>query len=92
MSIFRSIIDLLSKSQTDFSLLEHEPTPTSADSARARGNSLTNGAKAIVLKVEKEFYLFVLRADMKINSKKIKQYFTTEDYKVKKTCYCLAMW
>ena len=52
----------------------HEPTPTSEDAARARGEELRTGGKALLLKVDDGFKLFVLSAALKLDSKKIKQH------------------
>jgi len=55
--------------------VHHEPTRTSEESARARGEDLSVGGKAILLKVDNDFKLFVLSAAKKISSQKIKQRF-----------------
>lgn len=55
--------------------MHHEPTRTSEDSAKARGEDIATGGKAIVLKVGEEFKLFVLSAAKKIDSQKIKERF-----------------
>lgn len=85
MEIFEKIQNLLTTNEIAFYCLEHEATPTSVDSARIRGDQLSQGAKAIVYKVEKEFYLFVFAADKKINPKKIKSYFKEQGWKAKKS-------
>lgn len=53
----------------------HEPTRTSEDSARARGEEMKVGGKALVIKVDDTFRLFVLSADRKLDSAAIKQHF-----------------
>jgi prolyl-tRNA editing enzyme YbaK/EbsC (Cys-tRNA(Pro) deacylase) len=53
----------------------HEATKTSEESARARGEELRVGGKALVIKVDDVFRLFVLSADRKLDSKAIKRYF-----------------
>src|SRR5258708_19365144 len=53
----------------------HEPTRTSEESARARGEEMRVGGKALLIKVEDTFRLFVLSADRKLDSAAIKQYF-----------------
>ena len=53
----------------------HEPTRTSEDSARARGEEMRVGGKALLLKVDDTFRLFVLSADRKLDSAAIKQHF-----------------
>jgi Ala-tRNA(Pro) deacylase len=55
--------------------VHHEPTLTSEDSARARGEELRIGGKALLLKVNDEFRLFVLSAARQLDSAAIKQRF-----------------
>ncbi|MCK4591601.1 MAG: hypothetical protein KAT86_07585, partial [Candidatus Latescibacteria bacterium] len=55
--------------------MHHEPTRTSAEAAEARGEDISIGGKAIVLKVDGSFKLFVLSASRKLNSSEIKEYF-----------------
>jgi prolyl-tRNA editing enzyme YbaK/EbsC (Cys-tRNA(Pro) deacylase) len=52
---------------------EHEPTFTSEESARARGEPLKIGAKALLIKTDQTFRLFVLPADRKVDSQAIKR-------------------
>jgi len=56
-----------------FRQLRHEPTPTSADAARARGEPIGCGAKALLLKTDEQFRLFVLPADRRLDSARVKQ-------------------
>jgi Ala-tRNA(Pro) deacylase len=58
-----------------FREVSHEPTPTSADSARARGEELRVGGKALLLKLDDTFRLFVLSAARKLDSGTIKRHF-----------------
>ena len=83
--VFEDIIALLKIKQVDFIYREHEPTLTSEDSARVRGESLSSGAKAILYKIQDEFHLFVMAADRKMDPKKIKTYFKDRGKRVKKT-------
>ena len=53
----------------------HEPTRTSEESARARGEEMRVGGKALVVKVDDTFRLFVLSADRKLDSGAIKAHF-----------------
>jgi prolyl-tRNA editing enzyme YbaK/EbsC (Cys-tRNA(Pro) deacylase) len=55
--------------------VHHEPTRTSEESAKARGEPLEVGGKAIVMKVGEEFMLFVFSAARRIDSQKIKAHF-----------------
>lgn len=56
--------------------VHHEPTLTSEDSARARGEELRIGGKALLLKVNDEFRLFVLSAAKQLDSAAIKEHFS----------------
>src|SRR3954451_11841425 len=50
-----------------FREIHHEPTRTSEESANARGEPLQIGGKAILLKTDDVFRLFVLPADRKLD-------------------------
>ena len=65
--------------------VEHEPTLTSADSAKARGEELKVGGKALVVKTGDEFRLFVLSAACSLDSGALKRQFA-----VKKTRFADA--
>jgi prolyl-tRNA editing enzyme YbaK/EbsC (Cys-tRNA(Pro) deacylase) len=56
----------------------HEPTRTSEESARARGEEMKVGGKALLIKVDDTFRLFILSADRKIDSPAIKRYFAAK--------------
>jgi Ala-tRNA(Pro) deacylase len=66
---------LLASHGVQYREVHHEPTRTSAESAKARGEDLAIGGKAILMKVGEEFKLFVLSAAKKLNSQKIKERF-----------------
>ena len=70
--VFDNLIQWITEAKIPFKLVSHEPTHTSEESAKARGESLEIGAKAIVMKVNETYALFVLSATKKINSKQIK--------------------
>jgi len=53
--------------------LQHAPTRTSEESAAARGEPLSVGGKALLLKVDEEFALFVLPADRKLDSAAVRR-------------------
>ena len=71
-SVFVRIVRLLETSGAHFRTVEHEPTLTSADSARVRNMPLGSGAKALLLKCDGSFRLFVLPADRKLQSKLVR--------------------
>jgi len=65
---------LLKEAGVDFRELEHPPTRTSEEAAAARGEDLSIGAKALLLKTDDIFRLFVLPADRKLDSKAIRHH------------------
>lgn len=65
----------LARAGVPYQELHHEPTLTSAASARARGEELGIGGKALVLKVGEQVALFVLSAACKVDSVAIKTHF-----------------
>ena len=74
-TVFENIKLLLNEHQTQFTLSHHGPTLTSEASALARGESIHIGAKALLLKVDNDFKLFVMSAPLKIDSKAVKSIF-----------------
>ena len=66
---------------------EHEPVRTSEQAASTRpGYSLEQGAKALIVRVkkskkEKVFVMLVLPAHLKIDNKKVKDYYQAKDFR-----------
>lgn len=78
MSLFWSIISLLDEHRVHYRTVHHAPTFTSEESAKVRGEDVKIGGKAIVIKVDDGFKLFVLSAALKVDSKKIKERFNAK--------------
>ncbi len=77
--VLRQIRQLYAIHGVTFRQIEHEATRTSADSARVRGESERIGGKALLLKVSKQtFCLFVLPANLKLDSSKLKRHFSAK--------------
>jgi len=66
--ILEAIRQLLTAESVPFREIEHLATITSEESAAARGEPLYVGAKALLMKADDRFVLFVLPADMKLDS------------------------
>jgi Ala-tRNA(Pro) deacylase len=75
MTILAAIRDWLQRESVAFREAHHEPTRTSEESARARGEEMRIGGKALLLKVDAEFRLFILSADRKLDSGAIRAHF-----------------
>ena len=78
MTIFEQLSQFLTAQAVVFRIVHHEATLTSEASAKARGEDLSVGGKAIVMKVDAEFKLFVLSAALKIDSQKIRKHFNAK--------------
>jgi len=75
MTILEAIRDWLQRESVAFREAHHEPTRTSEESARARGEEMRIGGKALLLKVDADFRLFILSADRKLDSGAIRAHF-----------------
>ena len=73
-TVLDRIRQLLRLREVDFREVHHAPTYTSEESARVRGESIGTGGKAIVMKMENEFKLFVLSASKRVDSQRIKEH------------------
>ena len=71
-SVYDRIRQLLDGAGVAYRVVDHEATTTSADSARVRGVPLGCGAKALLLKCDGVFRLFVMPADRKLQSKLVR--------------------
>jgi prolyl-tRNA editing enzyme YbaK/EbsC (Cys-tRNA(Pro) deacylase) len=74
--LLHKIREWLAAESVLFREVHHEPTRTSEDSARARGEELRVGGKALLIKVDDTYRLFVLSADRKLDSAALKQRFS----------------
>lgn len=70
--LFKKIKAFLDEHNVVYDVAEHEPTPTSADSAKARGTTLKTGAKALLIKGNEKFVLCIMPADKRLDTKKLK--------------------
>jgi prolyl-tRNA editing enzyme YbaK/EbsC (Cys-tRNA(Pro) deacylase) len=75
MTILDAIRAWLARESVSFREVHHEPTRTSEESARARGEEIHVGGKALLIKVDADFRLFVLSAARKLDSAAIKSHF-----------------
>lgn len=81
----RRIVELLDVAGCWYETFAHQPVRTSEEAAAARpGYSLTQGAKAIILRVkrtknDKFFVMLVFPADHKFDGKRVKAYFGARD-------------
>ena len=72
-NVRNEIIRLLKDGGVTYQYLQHEPTPTSEDSARVRNTQPSEGLKALILKgkTSKKNYQFVLASHQKLDMKAV---------------------
>lgn len=77
-AVFQTICEWLDREGVAYRSLHHEPTRTSEESARVRGEDVRIGGKALLIKTGGEFRLFVLSAALKLDSAAIKDRFAVK--------------
>jgi prolyl-tRNA editing enzyme YbaK/EbsC (Cys-tRNA(Pro) deacylase) len=73
--VLDAIRALLDREKISYRLVQHGPTYTSEESARARGEEVRVGGKALVIKAGDEFRLLVLSAALTADWGAIKRHF-----------------
>lgn len=77
--VTKQIVELLTQRGYWFETFTHEPVLTSEEAAKTRpGYTLHQGAKAIIAKIqikggEEQFVMFVMPADLRLSTKKVKK-------------------
>lgn len=78
------IVDLLKSNGYWYETFEHEPVRTSEEAAKVRyGYSIEQGAKALIVRIkskeQSEFIMLVMPAQLRLDTKKAKQYLHIKD-------------
>jgi nondiscriminating aspartyl-tRNA synthetase len=73
-TVYEKIVSTLADSKIEYQHFEHEPVFTSEASAKVRGTSVHQGAKALVLQQDKEYILMVLPADQRADLDQLKNF------------------
>lgn len=73
--VHASIKQLLDANGVQYREVSHGPTHTSEESAAARGEGMDVGAKALVIKIDDTFRLFVLPADKAFDAAAARKHF-----------------
>ena len=74
-TVLQRIREFLDEHGVEYRELHHEPTLTSEDSARVRGEDIRIGGKALLIKVGDDFRLFVLSAALRVDSPAVRSRF-----------------
>ncbi len=72
-SVFARIEALLKAARAEYDVLRHEPVYTSEEAARVRGAALASGAKALVCKADDRFVMFVVPANLRLDSRHVRR-------------------
>lgn len=80
--VYERIIKLLKTGKTDYQACEHEPVFTSEQSAKARGTTVRQGAKALVMYGDKKPVMLVLSAGDQVDTRAFKKVFGTKDLRM----------
>ncbi|CAF4738409.1 unnamed protein product, partial [Rotaria sp. Silwood2] len=76
--VFQALCSYLNENHITYRQVQHHPTYTSEESSLARGEDIIIDGKALLMKVDDQFHLFVLSAAKKCDSKKIKERFNAK--------------
>ena len=76
--MLKKIYAFLESNSIQFKKVHHEETLTAEESAKVRGEELSIGGNAFLMKVGEDFILFVISAALRLDSKKIKKHFKTK--------------
>jgi Ala-tRNA(Pro) deacylase len=71
-TVFRRLERLLKQHRVDFEVLRHEPVYTSQQAAEVRGTRLASGAKALICRGDAKLVMFVMPADRKLASRRVR--------------------
>lgn len=71
--VLQRIITFLDEASYPYDILQHESVSTAQEAAAARSTRLGEGAKAILLKYDQAFGIFVLSAELQIRSARIRR-------------------
>ena len=72
-TVLDRLLVLLNEHRVAFDVLEHDPVFTSEEAARVRGTSLASGAKALICKADQQYVMFVLPANRRLASKRVRK-------------------
>jgi Ala-tRNA(Pro) deacylase len=73
MDMKDKILNFLDSHQIQYDLIEHPPAETCELSANHRGKDMAIGGKSILFKDKKDFRLFTLPADKKVDNNKVRK-------------------
>ena len=82
IDLHQKLVNYLDEHSIQYKHLEHEETKTSEDSARVRGTTLSQGAKALLMFADKDPILVVMSADKKLDNSAFKKSLDIKDLRM----------
>ncbi len=71
--VTKKVIELLRSKNIAFEILEHPPVTTSSEAAGARGSYLSQGAKALIVRANEQFYHLIISAAVPLDNNKLRK-------------------
>jgi len=71
--VTRKALELLAAQNIPFEKLVHEPVTTSEAAAGARGSRLDQGAKALIVKANDQYYHLIISAAKRVDNNKLRK-------------------
>jgi len=71
--VTKKALEFLDQKGIGYEKLEHSPVTTSSEAAGARGSRLSQGAKAIIVKANDQFYHLIISASVPLDNNKLRK-------------------
>ena len=78
--VTRKALELLAAQNIPFEKLVHEPVTTSEAAAGARGSRLEQGAKALIVKANDQYYHLIISAAKRVDNNKLRKILGTNRF------------
>lgn len=74
-SLYERIVSALKSAKVEYKEFRHEPVRTSEEAAKVRGNSLSEGAKALIFMADSKPIQLIIQGHLKVDKDKFKEKF-----------------
>jgi len=77
-----NIQELLSSNGIEYDIVSHEAVYTSEEASKVRGTTMDQGAKALVMKADKQPILVVIASHLRVDPRKFKSLYKIKDLRL----------
>jgi len=77
-NVFQRLCQLLDTAGAKYDVMRHEPVYTSEQAAAVRGTPLCSGAKALIVRLDRQAHMIVIPADRKLASRVVRKHFSAK--------------